>query len=293
MRLLLIEDNRRYADHLSGKLGRALSDSNIVWIETEAEFLDRLPGICSTPPDVVISDIMLKWTTIGDDRPAPGDAYRGGMRCLQALLQHEATSKVPIILNSVLSRADVAEELGRLPRNIVYVEKDINTTPLIETVLSMLSLRAEVTAVQSRVFLVHGHDDAAREAVARLLERMGLAVVILAEQPAFGRTIIEQLEACADVIFAVVLLTDDDVGRSRASRRAHPRARQNVIFELGYFVARLGRDRVCCLYKDGVEIPTDYHAVLYVPLDENGAWRTRLAKELQACGVPIAVSTLL
>jgi predicted nucleotide-binding protein len=145
-----------------------------------------------------------------------------------------------------------------------------------------------------RVFVVHGHDDGSKETVARYLERLGLQSVILHEQANEGRTVIEKIEAHSDVGFAVVLLTPDDVGASKAySAHSQPRARQNVILELGYFVGKLKRSRVCALYVPGVEIPSDFSGVLYIELDSKGAWRTQLAQELSNARMPINVAGLL
>ena len=139
-----------------------------------------------------------------------------------------------------------------------------------------------------RVFVVHGHDEAARETVARFLERLKLVPVILHEQPNEGRTIIEKIEDHADVGFAVVLLTPDDVGALATERDdLKPRARQNVILELGYFIGELGRERVCALKKGGVETPSDYDGVVYTELDEAGAWKIGLVKELKAAGFQV------
>ncbi len=110
-----------------------------------------------------------------------------------------------------------------------------------------------VATVSDRVFVVHGHDEAPREMVARFLEKLGLVAVILHEQASRGRTVIEKVEEHGDVAFAVVLLTPDDEGRSRGGGELMPRARQNVVLELGYFLARLGRDRVCALKRGDLE----------------------------------------
>lgn len=140
----------------------------------------------------------------------------------------------------------------------------------------------------SKVFIVHGHDSAARHGVARFVERLGLTAIILDEQPNKGRTVIEKLVASSDVGFAIVLLTGDDIGAQQESpSQTHSRARQNVILELGYFVGKLGRERVCPLYEDGVEVPSDYHGVVYVLLDKQEAWKLQLAKEMKAAGLPI------
>lgn len=145
-----------------------------------------------------------------------------------------------------------------------------------------------------RVFLVHGHDSGAKEMVARYVERLGLQAVILHEQANEGRTVIEKIEAHSDVVFAVVLLTPDDVGGPKAdSGNLKPRARQNVILELGYFLGKLKRSRVCALYKTGVEIPSDYEGVLWIELDDKGAWRMSLAQEFSNARLPIDVKAIL
>jgi predicted nucleotide-binding protein len=142
---------------------------------------------------------------------------------------------------------------------------------------------------QVKVFLTHGHADAIRESVARFLEKLGLAVIILHEQPGKGRPIIEKFSDYADVSFAVVLLTADDRGGKLTAPKSklRLRARQNVILELGFFLGRLGQDKVCSLYEDGVELPSNFRGVEYVPLDNLGAWKLKLAKELKAAGINV------
>jgi predicted nucleotide-binding protein len=146
-----------------------------------------------------------------------------------------------------------------------------------------------------KIFVVHGHDGGIRETVARYLERLQLEPIILHEQPDQGRTIIEKFLDFADVGFAVIILTGDDQGaaRGRKSATPRPRARQNVIFELGFFIGRLGRERVCALYEEGVEIPSDYEGILLVPLDGTETWKLRLAKEMKAAGVPVDLNRIL
>lgn len=145
-----------------------------------------------------------------------------------------------------------------------------------------------------KVFVVHGHDIAAKEASARFLEKLGLDAIILHEQPNGGRTVIEKFEMFADVRFAVVLLTPDDVGHPvNDEEKSLPRARQNVILELGYFLGKLGRKRVAALCTDGVEIPSDYQGIVYIQLDDAGAWRTTLAQELIEAGMSIDLAGIV
>jgi predicted nucleotide-binding protein len=136
------------------------------------------------------------------------------------------------------------------------------------------------------VFIVHGHNEAVRESVARFVSRLNLTPVVLHEQASQGRTVVEKLEAHASVGFAIVLLTPNDVG-GPDPQHLQPRARQNVVLELGYFLGRLQRNRVCAVYKGDLEIPSDYMGVIYVPFDSAGGWRLQLAKELKAAGLHV------
>ena len=142
-----------------------------------------------------------------------------------------------------------------------------------------------------KVFVIHGHDGAAKHELARFLKQLDLGPVILSEQPSKGKTIIEKFDECAAVSYAVALLTADDVGSRRHESAAKPRARQNVIFELGYFIGRLGRDRVCALTKGEPEIPTNYSGVVYIPMD-SGEWKIALAKELDGADFEIDMNKL-
>lgn len=136
----------------------------------------------------------------------------------------------------------------------------------------------------NKVFVVHGHDVGAREGVARFLENLGLEPVILQEQPNSGQTIIEKFEAhAATVNFAVILLTPDDLGASGEAERA----RQNVIYELGYFTGRLGRGRACLLRRGNVDMPSDLAGVIYTELDAVDGWKLKLVKELKAAGFSV------
>ena len=145
-----------------------------------------------------------------------------------------------------------------------------------------------------KIFVVHGHDEAARESVARFLERLDLMPIILFEQTSQGDTVMEKLERHSDAGYAVILLTPDDEGHpiGRPNEKA-PRARQNVILELGFFMGKLGRRNVCPLYKGSWELPSDYHGVVYVEMDAAGGWRLNLAGELRGAGFNIDVNRLL
>ena len=140
---------------------------------------------------------------------------------------------------------------------------------------------------KTNVFVVHGHDDAAKHEVARFLQNAGLKPIILHEQASMGNTVIEKLEHYSDVGFAIVLLTPDDVGRAQNQEELQPRARQNVIAELFYFLGKLGRNHVCAFKKGTIEIPSDIGGVVYIDLDAAGGWKTVLLRELEAAGYTI------
>lgn len=143
--------------------------------------------------------------------------------------------------------------------------------------------KSESQNISRRVFVVHGHDGEAKEAVARYLSHIGFTPIILHEQANEGRTIIEKVEANSNVGFAVVLLTPDDLGSVKDGTPS-ARARQNVILELGYFIGRLGRKNVCALKRGDIEVPSDFGGVVYDEFDSGGAWKQALARELKAAG---------
>ena len=144
------------------------------------------------------------------------------------------------------------------------------------------------------VFIVHGQDNEAKLAVDSFIKKLDLKPVILHEKPNEGRTIIEKFEKHSNVGFAVVLMTPDDVGGlAKDKDKLNPRARQNVILELGFFLGKLGRKHVCALYKEGVEMPSDYDGVLFIPMDKNDGWKLSLAREIQAAGIDIDMNKAL
>jgi predicted nucleotide-binding protein len=132
------------------------------------------------------------------------------------------------------------------------------------------------------VFVVHGHDEGAKESVASFLEKLDLKPVILEKEPDNGcQTIIEKFERYASkVVSAVVLLTPDDEGA---------RPRPNVWLELGYLLHLLGRNQVWMLKSEVVKMPSDLHGVLYIELDQKGGWRLKLAQEMKRAGLEVGL----
>jgi predicted nucleotide-binding protein len=170
---------------------------------------------------------------------------------------------------------------------------DLFTEP-VGTVSAPVAPKSMVEGAETHVFIVHGHDNELKEQVARLLTDLDLKPIILHEQENMGQTLIEKLERNANKsAFAIILLTPDDFGYSAKDGpdEAKPRARQNVVLELGYFIGKLGRERTCALYK-GVAAPSDFDGVVYTPADESQAWRFNVAKELKAAGYNVDMNKL-
>ena len=143
---------------------------------------------------------------------------------------------------------------------------------------------------KNKVFIVHGHDNETKQEVARFIESIGLETIILHEQASRSMTIIEKIEHySSEANFAIVLYTPCDKGRGAKETNvpARNRARQNVVFEHGYLMAKIGRENVCALVKGEIETPSDISGVVYTPLDSNGGWKIELTKELKACGYTV------
>lgn len=182
-------------------------------------------------------------------------------------------------IDSMLSEfeSNTSQKSFNVKQDPIFYSAQINTSPS--------ALKGDSRKELNRVFIVHGHDEEMKQAVARVILKLNLEAIILHEQPKGGRTIIEQFEKHSDVDYSVILLSPDDVAypKGASPNEGKYRARQNVIMELGYFLAKLGRERVFVLYRqtDNFEIPTDYLGVLYTPYDSSGSWQYKLADELK------------
>lgn len=198
------------------------------------------------------------WTTKTDPRPYKISGVRRAISMLES-------AKVELGLQQELSAAIEPTKDGRLPE------------------------------AGREIFIVHGHNDARKHEVARLLRDLtGEPPVILHEQADMGRVLLEKFEqTAARTGFAVVIATGDDIGRAqREGGSDRPRARQNVVFEMGFFFGALGRERTCVLLEEGVEEPGDVAGLVYVPLDGAGGWRSTLARNIHAAGIDIDWSAL-
>ncbi len=143
---------------------------------------------------------------------------------------------------------------------------------------------------KSKVFIVHGHDDGLKNEVARFIEKLELEVIILHELPNAGKTIIEKIEFYSNVGFGIVLYTDCDSG-SKKGGELKPRARQNVIFEHGFLIGKLGREFVSHLARSNIEMPNDISGTVYV--DRNNNWKNDIFKELKNAGYDVDANRIM
>jgi predicted nucleotide-binding protein len=158
------------------------------------------------------------------------------------------------------------------------------------------STAATAASTIDAIFIVHGHNDALKIGVDSFLRRATtVEPVILHNEANRGQTLIEKFEAAgARAGYAVVLFTADDVGAAKAKKdELNPRARQNVVFEFGFFVGAIGRDHVAVIHEPGVELPSDLNGLVYIPHDDAGAWKALLLRELKAAGITVDPHALL
>jgi len=147
---------------------------------------------------------------------------------------------------------------------------------------------------KTKVFIVHGQDELAKIEVARYIEKFGLEAIILHEQASSGRTIIEKIEKYSNVGFGIILYTPCDVGAKNENEyKLSPRARQNVVFEHGYLMGKIGRNNVCALVKEEIERPNDISGVVYIQMDSHKAWHLALAKEMKSAGYDIDMNLII
>lgn len=176
----------------------------------------------------------------------------------------------------------------RIDRGIYSVNQNVGKS--VDTAKKSISKEKsnempERTKSMDNIFIVHGHDDRALDKVAQFIKSHNLNPIILREQPSGGKTIIEKIEANTDVGFAIVLYTPCDDGKSINESLMKKRARQNVVFEHGFLIGKLGRDNVCAILKGDIEIPSDINGIGYIRMDDKADWEIRLSQEMTSVGM--------
>ncbi|HHQ6575217.1 TPA: TIR domain-containing protein [Serratia fonticola] len=147
---------------------------------------------------------------------------------------------------------------------------------------------------KNKVFIVHGHDGEAKQRTARFIEKLGFEAIILHEQASRSMTIIEKIESYSnDVGFGIVLYTPDDMGNAKSEACTGElkfRARQNVVFEHGFLIGKIGRENVTPLVEGAIELPNDISGIVYI---NDKDWKLDIAKEMKAAGYDIDINKLI
>lgn len=139
---------------------------------------------------------------------------------------------------------------------------------------------------KKKIFIVHGHDVSLKYNLYGWLYRIGLKPIILHEQANGGvKGVLQKIKENADVACAIILMTADDEGKATGEKDYKKRARQNVIFEAGYFIGKLGENRVIILQDEGIERPSDIEECIYIVADEHDGWREKVRTEFKAMGI--------
>lgn len=192
----------------------------------------------------------------------------------------------PLPVNKIRSAVaeNMASSRATLKQAVKDLEEELEHMPTSSAKVATASPTRETS---NKVFLVHGRDNESKNEVARFLEKIGLEVIILHERANLGRHLLTKFqEEAGDVGFAVILITPDDEGGLAGTTSHEPRARQNVIFELGFFIGKLGASHVAALVKGDVVRPSDFDGIGYIPLDVSGGWKGLLAREFRGAKVP-------
>jgi predicted nucleotide-binding protein len=153
--------------------------------------------------------------------------------------------------------------------------------------------KQETSIDTKKIFIVHGRDEGVKAQISSLLLKMNLEPIILHQEANEGQTLIEKFEKHADVRAAIILFTCDDVGKYKDDSKEEKRPRQNVIFEAGYFMGKLGRKHTIILAENGLNIQSDLQGYIYIPLDEHQRWHFEVARELKVLGFTIDMNKLV
>ncbi|MBN8877473.1 MAG: nucleotide-binding protein [Sphingobacteriales bacterium] len=194
--------------------------------------------------------------------------------------------------------SEVDDYKDLIQRRVNNLERLLKVTDLLksEAVIGIGNIREAKSrdVTKTEVFIVHGHDETAKVKAARFIEKLGFKPIILHEQASSGKTIIEKIEEYSNVGFGIVLYTPCDIGGKNAEKpNLKLRARQNVVFEHGYLIGKIGRSNVCALVKGEIETPNDISGVVYVPMDDSDAWHLLIARELKKSGYDVDMNKVI
>jgi predicted nucleotide-binding protein len=260
-KIILVDDDYGTEALVEGLRFRGYDAVRVGSFAEANQSLDTLSG-----SDLVVLDIIMERPP-GDRSNISGNST-SGMYLLRAL--REKTPALPILVFSATTDSDIIDSIKQIPHTSFYSKWNASIAGFVAAISRIVGDASGMRKVKS--FIVHGHDEAAKLALKNYLQnRLSFAEpTILHEQPNLGRTIIEKLEDHAsDVDLVFVLLTPDDkMSKSVDSNENKRRARQNVIFELGFFLGTYGRlsGRVLLLHKGPLDLPSDLSGIIYIDI---------------------------
>lgn len=285
-------------DQLLEKINKLIiTGEAFTWAQNSHSIPEHGPkGVYGNDPSAVWNtwvgriELLLKHTVKENSEPFVYFRTANGIRIEGFHQDHfemakEAYLEALTSLNSLLVEGDPFDELlESVTKKSKLVEQ--TTTKEVKSSLS-----------NKKVFIVHGHDYHLKIELEVFLSHIGLKPIVLHREADAGKTIIEKFESNSDVAYVFILLTPDEIAYTAdqanildTERKKEFRARPNVIFEFGYFIAKLGRNRVCAIHKGEVIIPSDLSGFIYKQvnstIEEIGF---ALIKELKTAGLEIEI----
>lgn len=256
---------------------------NLQVITNEAEFRSKYN---QRTWDFIILDIFQH------NSPTEGEYELTGLNLCRWIIHNNPPPAYmpPIFLvTKEINITRLLKEFNTLPDNVKWYSKNSGLDWITAEIIESLKKPGAIKD-PNKVFIIHGRE--MLDSVARVVEKLELKSVILAEQPGGIQTVIEKFEKNSDIGYAIALFTPDDEGKLKTDVELVPRARQNVLIELGYFISKISRERITILRSKGVDIPSDLLGCVYLSLDDHGAWKLELAKNMKAAGLKIDLNKL-
>lgn len=231
--------------------------------------------------------------TFGEVGPKLKDWYE---RCEKLILEEAGVYSKPWekfeSIDLKVVNGNYQDKFDLLKKTVTTALKELVIQPEAEKNLQRNESKSQNS--EKSIFIVHGHEEGIKNKVARFIENLGYKPIILHEQASTGKTIIEKLETYSNVRFGIVLYTGCDEGRkAKEDQILKKRARQNVVFEHGYLIAKIGRNNVCALVENVVEIPNDISGIIYIEIDINDAWKFSLVREMKDSGLEVDMNKII
>ncbi len=148
-----------------------------------------------------------------------------------------------------------------------------------------------------RIIVVSGTDETMKQTFTGALRKLGLAAVVMNEEPSQGKKIVDHFADYKDVGFALVLLSPDvyvyPKGEEATKRQRTPR--QDVLLMFGFLLGKLGKDKVLAFYRESPNFafPIEFEGVKFTALDDRDSWKLSLIRELTGCGYTVDAERLL